>query len=484
MSEYGFWSVLPPLVAVLLAIKTRQVYISLVFGIWMGWVIISGWNPFTGTLATVQGLVDVFRDAGNTRTIMFSALIGALILFIQKSGGVKGFILWLERRLESVEGNKSSVIVQLMAWLTGVLIFVESNISVLTVGSLYRPVFDKLGISREKLAYIADSGSAPACIIMPFNAWGAFIIGLLVTQNIEQPFSFLISSIKYNFYPILALIVVPLIIISRRDFGPMKKAEERAQGGKVLWPHAKPMISDELIATEVKEGTIPRAINMMVPIIVMVLTMPLMLLYTGQTELASNGISSPGFSQMMSNGSGSTSVLVSVIFSIIVSMVMYKSQGIFGIREMADLTMKGISEMMPLALLMLMAFAIGNVSKELDTGAYMAEITKAWLSPGMVPFILFLVSTFIAFSTGTSWGTFGIMVAIAIPMADALGADKVIALAAVLGGGVFGDHCSPISDTTIISSMASATDHIDHVRTQLPYALAIGTLAALGYLIV
>lgn len=151
---------------------------------------------------------------------------------------------------------------------------------------------------------------------------------------------------------------------------------------------------------------------------------------------------------------------------------------------MAELALKGISEMMPLALLMLMAFAISNVSKELNTGAYVAELTQAWLSPGLVPFIVFLVTAFIAFSTGTSWGTFGIMVAIAIPMARTLGADEVVTLAAVLGGGIFGDHCSPISDTTIISSMASATDHIDHVKTQLPYALIVGGLAAIGYLII
>ncbi|NNF36759.1 MAG: sodium:solute symporter [Saprospiraceae bacterium] len=484
MNDYGFWSVLPPLIAIILAIRTKQVYISLIMGIWFGWVIVSDWNIWTGTLNTMQGLVDVFKDEGNTRTIMFSALIGSLILFIQKSGGVKGFVNWLERRLEKTEGKRQNIVVQLMAWITGVIIFVESNISVLTVGTLYRPVFDKLKISREKLAYVADSSSAPACIIMPFNAWGAFIIGLLLMQGFEQPFSVLLSSIKYNFYPILALIAVPVVILLNRDIGPMKKAEERTDNGQVLWPDSKPMMSDELTESEIAPHVKPRAFNMLIPLAVMVLSMPLMLYYTGRKSILTEGEELGSFSNIISNGSGSTSVLMAVVFSLLLCFVMYKAQKIFKVTEMAELALKGISEMMPLALLMLMAFAISNVSKELNTGAYVAELTQAWLSPGLVPFIVFLVTAFIAFSTGTSWGTFGIMVAIAIPMARTLGADEVVTLAAVLGGGIFGDHCSPISDTTIISSMASATDHIDHVKTQLPYALIVGGLAAIGYLII
>lgn len=484
MEDYGIWSLVPPLAAIVLAIRTKQVYISLMAGIWMGWMVIYDFNFFTGTLATIEAFVDVFRDPGNTRTIMFSALIGSLILFIQQSGGVKGFILWLEKKLQKYDGKKGNILVQLLAWLTGVLIFVESNISVLTVGALYRPVFDKLKISREKLAYIGDSSSAPTCILIPFNAWGAFIIGLLITQGFEQPFGTLLSSIKYNFYPILALLAVPAIILINRDFGPMKKAEERTKGGKILWPDAKPMMSEELTNTEIPPNITPRAINMIIPIVTMVLTMPLMLYYTGTLSLNEKGVESPALTTVISNGSGSTSVLVAVITAILVCFILYRSQKIFRIRQMADITLKGISEMMPLALLMLMAFAISNVCRELNTGIYVAELTRAWLSPGLVPFILFLVSAFIAFSTGTSWGTFGIMIAIAIPMANTLGADEIVVLAAVLGGGVFGDHCSPISDTTIISSMAAATDHIDHVKTQLPYALIIGTLAAIGYLIV
>jgi Na+/H+ antiporter NhaC len=236
-----------------------------------------------------------------------------------------------------------------------------------------------------------------------------------------------------------------------------------------------------LIESKIEDGVLPKARNMLLPIFVMVVSVPLMLYYTGR--VAADEPQTMDLITIVSNGSGSTAVLSAVVFAIICAFIIYKIQGIFRIRKMAEMTIKGISEMIPLAILMLLAFAIGNVSKELNTGIYLAELTKSWLSPNLLPFLLFLISGAIAFSTGTSWGTFGIMVAIAVPMVRELDAALIPAVAAILGGGIFGDHCSPISDTTIISSMAAATDHIDHVRTQLPYALILGLIAALGYLI-
>lgn len=481
--EQTIWSLLPPLAAIVLAIRTKQVYVSLGVGIWLGWLILEDWNPLTGTLATIEGLVAVFADAGSTRTIMFSALVGALIVFIQRSGGVRGFILWLEDRMLRQEEKNNKKAVQLIATVVGIMVFVESSISVLTVGALFRPVFDKMKISREKLAYLADSSSAPICILIPLNAWGAFVMGLLLTQGYEQPFALMLKSIPYNFYPILAILLVFTIILTGRDFGPMKKAEERTQNGEMMWPGSRPMMSDEVTSVDVKEGITPKARNMFIPLATMVLMMPVMLAYTGwDSSLQGTSISS--FFHAVGNGSGSTSVLVAVITAIFVSMILYAAQGMFKLHEMVDLTMKGIAGLMPLALLMLMAFAIVNVCKDLETGLYVAEITKSWLTPSLVPLVIFLTSCFIAFSTGTSWGTFGIMIAIGIPMAQALGANEVMVIAAVLGGGVFGDHCSPISDTTIIASMASASDHIDHVRTQLPYAFVVGSISALLYLLV
>jgi len=234
-----------------------------------------------------------------------------------------------------------------------------------------------------------------------------------------------------------------------------------------------------------KPGVKTKAINMILPIATMVGLMPLMLSYTGWNEVENS-------TQMnflthslkaIGHGSGSSAVLYSVICSLLVGVILYRSQGIMKTRELVDLALKGIGGLMPLALLMLLAFAIGNVCKELDTGGYVASVTRGWLSPGLVPAIIFMVSAFIAFATGTSWGTFAIMMSIAVPMSQSLDANLYMAVAAVLGGGVFGDHCSPISDTTILSSMASASDHIDHVKTQLPYALSMGAIAVFLYLL-
>lgn len=492
MEHYGILSLLPPVLAIILAIFTRQVYVSLILGIFLGWLILNDGNLLAGFLDTIQSFVDVFQDAGNTRTIMFCALVGALIVFIQRSGGVEGFIIKIQKVLEKYETKKAGnarVVVQLLAWLTGVLIFVESSISVLTVGTLYRPIFDKLNIPREKLAYIADSSSAPSSILIPFNGWGAFIMGLLASSGFSNPFATLFKAMAYNFYPMFALVLVPVLILMKKDFGPMAKAEKRAKEEGKLWADgAKPMVADELTSVEPIAGITYKAQNMIVPILAMVAMMPIMLIFTGwgaiakAAEMENAGLMSK-VSYAIGNGSGSTSVLVAVIVALLISMVFYRAQGLMKMNEMVDLTMKGISGLMPLALLMLFAFAIGAVCKNLGTGLYVASVAGDWVPAGIIPFLVFALSCFIAFSTGTSWGTFAIMIPIAVPLAQALDVNVYMAIAAAMGGGVFGDHCSPISDTTILSSMASASDHIDHVRTQLPYALLSGSLAGLFYLI-
>ncbi|WP_456376035.1 Na+/H+ antiporter NhaC family protein [Lutibacter sp.] len=488
MNDYGFLSILPPVIAIFFALRTKQVYIALFFGIWFSWVIMSDWNILTGTFATIEALVNVFKSAGNSRTIMFSALVGALLLFIQYSRGVEGFVNKLNVLIsyfEKKETGYSRVIVQLLAMITGIVLFVETSISSLTVGTLYRPVFDKLKIPREKLAYIADSSSAPTSILIPFNAWGAFIMGLLITQGIEHPFATLITSIKYNFYPIVALIILTAVIVFKKDIGSMAKAEKRTkETGKLMNDGSKPMLSDTVTSFPPKEGIKAKAYNMVIPLATMVVMMPVYLTYTGWSKVESFTSFANHFSQAIGKGSGSSSVLYAVITAIFVAMVLYRSQGIMKSKEMVDLTLKGISELMPLALLMMLAFAIGEACNQLGTGMYIASISKEWLSPELLPAIVFVISAFIAFSTGTSWGTFAIMLAISLPMAEMHGANVNLVIAATLGGGVFGDHCSPISDTSIISSMASASDHIDHVKTQLPYALLGGLISTVLYLII
>lgn len=466
MDSYGWLSVLPPLLAIFLAIKTKHVYISLIVGIWLGWTIIQGWNPFSGLFQTINALVAVFKDEDNTRVILFSAMIGAIITFTQYSGGMKGFVNWIVGK-GLVRTRKSA---GLLAWFLGFIIFIESSICVLVSGAVTRPIFDKLKISREKLSYILDSTSAPKCILFPLNAWGAFVIGLLASQGVEKPIQFLVSSMPFNFYAILALLLVLIVILTGKDFGPMKKAETRVRvENKLLRDGAEPLISDEVVMMEAKEGVKPRALNMILPVLTMVGMMPIVLLITGKGNLM--------------EGSGSTSVLWAVISGLLVGAVIYRAQKIMRVKEITDIFMKGVGGLIPLASLMILAFAIGDICDALGTGSFVAQAAKSTLNPGVIPAVIFIISCFIAFSTGTSFGTFAIMIPIAVPTINNIGLHPGLIIAAVLGGGVFGDHCSPISDTTIISSMASATDHIDHVRTQLPYALTAAGFSLLLFLL-
>jgi len=466
METYGWLSILPPLLAIFLAIKTKHVYISLVLGIWLGWTIIHSWNPVSGLIHTLDALVAVFKDEDNTRVVLFSAMIGAIITFTQYSGGMKGFINWIVGK-GVVKTRKSA---GLLAWFLGFIIFIESSICVLVSGAVTRPIFDKLKISREKLSYILDSTSAPKCILIPLNAWGAFVIGLLISQGVENPVRVLISSMPFNFYAIFALLIVLIVVVTEKDFGPMKKAEHRVRAeNKLLRDGAEPLISTEVVTMEAKEGIPPRALNMILPVVTMVVMMPVVLLITGKGNLM--------------EGSGSASVLWAVIAGLVVGAVAYRAQGIMKVKEITDIFMKGVGGLIPLASLMILAFAIGDICDALGTGPFVAQAAKSTLNPGIIPTVIFLVSCFIAFSTGTSWGTFAIMIPIAVPMINIIGLHPGLIIAAVLGGGVFGDHCSPISDTTIIASMASATDHIDHVRTQLPYALTAAGFSLLLFII-
>lgn len=466
METFGWLSVLPPVLAIVLAIKTKQVYVSLFFGIWLGWVILSSWNPVVGTVRALDACVQVFTDPDNTKVIMFSALMGALIAFTQYSGGMEGFVNWIEGR-GLVRGRKQA---GLLAWIVGMVIFVESNICVLISGAVARPLFDRFRVSREKLAYICDSTSAPKCVLIPLNAWGAFIIGLLAKQEIENPLGVMFSSMPFNFYAILAILLVLAVVLFERDFGPMRGAERRVrEEGKLLRDGAEPVVSTEVTSMAKKEGVQARAFNMLFPVLAMVVMMPMGLFITGHGNLM--------------NGSGYTSVFWAVMVAIVLGGIAYRIQKIMNLRELMDLLMRGVGGMMPLAILMMFAFAIGATCRELGTGLFVATVAETALPIQIIPALLFLVSSFIAFSTGTSWGTFAIMVPIGVPMISMMGLHPGVVVGAVLGGGVFGDHCSPISDTTIIASMASATDHIDHVRTQLPYALAAGGVAMVLYLI-
>ncbi len=538
----GFFSLLPPVLAIILAIWTRQVFLALASGIWLGYVMlayrqiwfeklepileaaqktdpkasfesIGAEAPFSlsyalqslwrGTLDSIERIVQVFSNSGyQTKIIIFTLVIGGLIALTQRSGGVQGFVerilSYLEKETAKASSRGQRIKVEILAFFTGIFLFIESNISILTVGTLYRPVFDKLKIPREKLAYIADATSSPSCILLPFNAWGAHIIGIFVALELSGGFGLLLSATAFNFYPMLVLIILLFIILSGRDVGEMKTAEVRAATtGKLIRDGSKPMVGDEALQMPIKEGVTPKARNMLLPIFTMVILVPTFLIMTGweparlemlkELKLDPDDILPEGEFvspfHAIRKGDGGSSILYASVFASLLAMIMYKFSGTMKIRESLETFMKGMAAMLPLAILMVLAFAIGAVSKQLGTGDYVAEVSKSYLSPALVPAMIFLVSCFIAFSTGTSWGTFSIMIPIAVPVALGMDTNLSLAIAAVLGGGIFGDHCSPTSDTSVISSMASASDHIDHIRTQLPYALIGGTITVAMYLV-
>ncbi len=463
MDDPSLISVLPPILAIVLAIVSRQVYLSLASGIWLAWTILSDWNPARGMGQSIEGLVQVVGDPGNARVLMFTLVIGSLIATVEASGGVQGFVRWLEKN-EWVNSGKRA---EWLAMITGIVIFIESNITVLVAGAVARPLFDRYKVSREKLAYIIDSTSASICILIPLNAWGAYNLAILTDLGVEDPLGLFVQAIAMNFYAIFAVILAALTIWFGIDLGPMKKAEARTKEGTVLWPDAQPMIDPSVTSPQVTDRIPPRAANMVVPIAVMVLTMPVALIVTGGGDLRA--------------GSGSISVLWSVLAGLGSAWALLLAQRAFTVDQLTKIALKGAGGLVPLMLILLLALALGAVTQSLGTGVYVASKAAGVLPPVIFLPLVFLVSGGIAFSTGTSWGTFAIMLPIAVPAAATLGLPAAPFVAASLAGGIFGDHSSPISDTTIISSMAAATDHIDHVRTQLPYAAIAGGLSVVAF---
>jgi tetracycline resistance efflux pump len=463
--EPSILSLLPPLLAIVLAITTRQVMLSLGGGIWLGYCLLLSANPLTGFAAGVEGIVAVFQDSGNTKVIIFTLFVGGLLATMEKTGGVKGFIAWLERRHWVNSGKRA----QFMAWGIGIVIFVESNITLLVAGAVSRPLFDKFKISREKLAYLIDSTSAPICILIPFNAWGAFNIGLISSTGHNSPLELFFTAIPLNLYAITVVIMAAATIISGREIGPMKAAEQRTREGAVLWPNATPMVDTALLASELDNHTPPRAANMILPVITMVIALPVALFITGDGDIRS--------------GSGSSSVLWAVMSAVFVNWLCALGARSHTVTQLTQMFFQGAGGLVPVAVILLLSMALGSVASALQGGQYLAGVIGDQAAPAFLLPALFLTSAAIAFAIGSSWGTFAIMIPIALPIAVALGFPAAPFLAAVLSGAIFGDHASPISDTTIVASMAAATDHIDHVRTQLPYALLAGAISTLGFII-
>lgn len=469
------WIVLlPPLVAISLALWTRQVFLSLVAGLWIGTTILAGGNPVTGLRGMADVVVGVFGDASNTRIVLFSLLVGGLIALVQVSGGVAAFVVWVQQRGWGRTRRRAEV----LAWLVGMLIFVESSITSLIVGTLSRPVFDDLKLPREKLAYYCDATSAPVCMSIPLNGWGAYVLGLLAVQGLaEGSVGLLAMSLVFNFFGLFAIAFALLLALTGWGFGPMRTAERRAAAqGHLTRPGSKPMISDDIVGIAPVRPGAGRMTDLMIPVAVMIAMIFVSLYVTGGGNIM--------------EGSGSTSVLWAVGTAIGVAMLLYAlPRPLRGGKPLltpvaaTDWVVKGASGLVGVVALLVLAFALGQVSRDLEMGPYIVGLIGDGVQAWWLPALVFVVGCITSFTLGSSWTCFAILIPLAMPLAEGLGLSLPLMLGAVLSGGVYGDHASPLSDTSIISSMSAACDHVDHVNTQLPYSLLLAGLSFLAFLV-
>lgn len=476
MPEFGIFALLPPLLAIALAMLTKQVLFSLFIGIWIGATMLSGWNPLTGLIDTFgEFIIPAMGDSWNASVLLMTMFVGAFSLMIEKGGGAFAFAKALKDKIKTRKQG------QIISWLGGLLIFFSDSTNPVVIGPVLRPITDGLKISREKLAYILDSTSATVPALLPFTAWGAFIIGIIGDQfqNIdraEAPFMGFVQAIPFQFYGLSAILMVLIIAVTGMDFGPMKKAEERARKeGKLLRDGANPL-RDE-VSIEIPDDANPTIWNIVLPLISLIVLILGMFLYTGDFPNES-------FLDALSSGNSMLSLVFAFFISSIIAALLSIKSKVFTPGEALDNWVAGIEQMVTALLILILAWSIGEVAGSVGTSDYIVAVTEGFLTPSMMYIGIFVASAITAFSTGTSWGTFAIFLPISIPLAAAIGAPIYPAIATVISGGIFGDHCSPISDTTVLSSMGATCDHIDHVNTQIPYALTAAAAASLGYLVV
>jgi Na+/H+ antiporter NhaC len=495
----GFLTLLPPVVAIALALIFREVILALFLGIFSGAFLLSRFD-FIGSFFNVvdKYVLKALTDKNNASIILFTLMLGGMVGIINKSGGVKGIVDKLSEKVKSAEGT------QFYTWLMGILIFFDDYTNTLVVGNTMRPLTDKWKISREKLAYIVDSTAAPVASLAVISTWIGFEISLinqsLTAYNVKyDAYHLFLSSLPYRFYPILAMLFVIMVFTLKKDFGPMSKAEKRARKGKLMKDKAVPLSDFESSGLAPAKFVPARWYNGLVPIIVVIVVTFSGLYISGKMNLqaeanalANKSLMAILFSQDIFKDLGtivsaadSFQVLIwASLMGVVTALLLASIQRILELRDLITAFVQGLKSMIMAIIILILAWSLGVVLVELGTADYLVSLLSSGLDYHLFPAIVFIFSSLIAFSTGSSWGTISIMYPLVIPMIIVLARTMpdfhqflVLTISSVLAGGVFGDHCSPISDTTIMSSMASSCDHIDHVKTQIPYALLVAFIA-------
>ena len=483
----GWVSVLPPLLAILTALIFRQVVPALFLGVWVGaWAVVgfSAYGLWKGLLDTFQIYVlEALVDSGHAAILLFSMMIGGMVGIISKNGGTQGVVNRLIGWASTARRG------QIATGVLGLTVFFDDYANTLVVGNTMRPITDRLRISREKLAYIVDSTAAPVASLALVTTWIGFEVGLIdealvgIQELDMSGYTVFLESILYRFYPWLALFFVFLIASTDREFGPMYAAERRArQTGAVLAPDAQVDEAagegDELAP---KAGKPHRALNAVLPVLVLLVGVMAGLYVTGEGAT---------FQEVIGSADAYKALMWASLLSVLAAAALSSGQRILSVEETVDAWYSGVKAMLFAMIILVLAWALSALTEILHTAEYLSAILSQALPPGLVPAIIFLLSAAVAFATGSSWGTMGILMPIVVQLTwNVLQVNDMTdpahyhilysAVSCVLAGSVWGDHCSPISDTTILSSMASGCDHIDHVRTQLPYALVVGAAAIL-----
>ena len=501
--EIPLWfSIIPPIIAILLALIFREVLVPLFLGIWSGAFILNGFSfkgLWSGLLQSIDKyLMGALMDEGHLSVIVFSLLIGGMVAIISRNGGMAGVVNSLGILAKS---SKSS---QFVTWLLGIGIFFDDYANTLIVGNTARSLTDRYRVSREKLAYIVDSTAAPVAAIALITTWIGAELGYIddarkVIGMEEGSYSIFLKSLFYSFYPILTLLFILFLIITGRDFGPMLKAERRArQTGRVFKTQKEEYTEEgELDDFAPVKGKTYYAFNALVPILTLIIATLLALVYTGMSSFDNfytdvwynNQLSfTEKLSDLIGEADSYKALLWSSILGLVVSVILTLGTGMMNLRETMDSMTLGIKTMMGAMIILVLAWSLAKVTQDLHTGDYLSTLLQGNIQPTLLPVFTFILAGVIAFSTGSSWSTMAILYPIILPTAWAVsqGADlpqeTVLAIfynvtASVLAGSVFGDHCSPISDTTILSSLASNCNHIDHIYTQLPYAITVGIIS-------
>jgi Na+/H+ antiporter NhaC len=483
----SWWSLLPPLVAITLALAYRDVVLSLFVGVWLGATLLANGNAAAGFLRVIDTYArDALTDSDKMSIILFSILLGGMVGVMSRSGGTHGVVKALEPYATTPRRA------QVVAWLMGVAIFFDDYSNTLIVGNTMRPVTDRHHVSREKLAYLVDSTAAPVACIALVSTWIGYQVSL-VGDALEKagsdlnPFAVFLRSIPFAFYPIFALVVTFTIAVSGRDWGPMLAAERRARAGELMAATSQPLADYESTGLAPDDDTPRRWWNAAVPVLLVILTTFAGLYVTGRESLLADGAASFSMSSIIGASDPFTVLLWASLVGLTASIVLAVGHRALTVRQSLEAMINGFKSMLMAFVVLTLAWSLGQVCTDLATAAYIKGAVGPHVPPGLLPVAIFLVAAAVSFSTGTSWGTMAILTPLAVPLilAEAPGDTMILeaTVAAILGGSVFGDHCSPISDTTILSSMASSCDHVDHVRTQLPYALlGAGLAIVIGYL--